>query len=83
MEYPIPPASLARLRATYEQFTQLVQIVGEAMQLERVDGIDLPKGVMVVQDAEPELLGQTTMPEDPPSQSNGTTDHLLDGTLAR
>jgi hypothetical protein len=79
MEYPIPPASLARLRATYEQFTQLVQIVGEAMQLERVDGIDLPKGVMVVQDAEPELLGQTTMPEAP----NGTTDHLLDGTLAR
>lgn len=64
-DHTIPPASLARLRAAYDQFTQLVTVVAEAMELERVDGIDLPRGVLIVQEQQPQLQGQTTLPEHP------------------
>jgi hypothetical protein len=51
-EVPIPPASLERLRMAYGQFTQLVQVVAEALELGQIDGIDLPRGVLIVKDAE-------------------------------
>lgn len=51
-EVPIPAPSLERLRVTYGNFTQLVQVVAEAMGIDQVDGIDLPRGVLIVKDAD-------------------------------
>jgi len=79
MEYPIPAPSLQRLRVTYDQYVQLVSIIGEAIGLERIDGIDLPRGVLIVND-QPNPLEPQPMPEGPPK---GVTDELLNGALAR
>jgi hypothetical protein len=52
-EVQIPRGSLERLRANYAQFEQLAAVVAEAMGLQNVQSINLPKGIFVVQDGEP------------------------------
>ena len=63
-EVAIPAASLTRLRASYEQFSALVQVVAEAMQIDQVESIDLPRGVLVVKDDAEHARANGQMPEE-------------------
>lgn len=49
-DFSIPPASLQRLRTAYEQYTNLAQVVAEAMGIDRdIDcQLDLQRGVFKV-----------------------------------
>lgn len=54
-EHPIPAASMGRIRAQYQQFEQLVQVVAEAMGIEGMYQIDLGRSLLVVPDAPAQL----------------------------
>ena len=49
-DFSIPPTSLQRLRTAYEQYTNLAQVVAEAMGIDRdIDcQLDLQRGVFRV-----------------------------------
>jgi hypothetical protein len=48
-EYPIPPLALARLRAAYEQFQLVAQIVADTLELPPgARRVEFDRGVFVV-----------------------------------
>lgn len=69
---PISTASLARLRASYNQFEQLSTIIAEALDLDprSIERVDLPNGAFIVK-SEPSIIVEdtngVTSPEDVPA----------------